>query len=538
MADGDAPPSPPDSYNFSHIRFALNEAAHVDEKGEDSDEQLPKVTEATIIRRFLFFGTTGPIYHASGRELTCKTATALTDIIKDGKGSLILEEPLHDWNRFDFSPGFFAFALCARAKYFPRGDLSKGPAKKYNEYLEDLQKAALDNLNKVCKFPKQLFEFMSYAKHIMKEANPTASWDTVIAKAIANWYYQRNVLVFARMMTIRKVYGFTHRDLVRLAHVDAEKTGEKALLFDHLFHYAVYGKFDLKKNDEDYKPSNKRTRIKLLQRHAEFCELPIDDDHLNEAVDMILKYNFTEEQVPMVTKVLQMAALKLLDEDAENKDFINWVAGQIADENKLHPLSVVLIADQYNSGRNLKATQSWNPNPKISDAFNLTYEKCFYGAKPSTDLRYLLVFDVSNAMNKLTEAALETVYFGRESEITNTELDNTMNLDQVVEKMENLAPNSAKRVNGAAPMEWALAQKKEFDVFIGSIKNGQTARDVSKALKIYRKEMNLPKAKLITMDVLSKKLNIADGYDAGMLDIVGLNQDVPKVIKSFAMDKV
>ena len=58
------------------------------------------------------------------------------------------------------------------------------------------------------------------------------------------------------------------------------------------------------------------------------------------------------------------------------------------------------------------------------------------------------------------------------------------------------------------------------------------------AMKKYRKEMNLPNAKLIVMGMASNKFTIADPTDRNMLDVVGFDSGVPEIIRSFVLDKI
>jgi 60 kDa SS-A/Ro ribonucleoprotein len=60
----------------------------------------------------------------------------------------------------------------------------------------------------------------------------------------------------------------------------------------------------------------------------------------------------------------------------------------------------------------------------------------------------------------------------------------------------------------------------------------------TKALQRYRKEMNMPHAKLVVLAFSVTEFSIADPDDPGMMDIAGLDSAVPRIIREFALGRL
>ncbi|CAH2243811.1 jg12723 [Pararge aegeria aegeria] len=119
------------------------------------------------------------------------------------------------------------------------------------------------------------------------------------------------------------------------------------------------------------------------------------------------------------------------------------------------------------------------------------------------------------------------------------------------------------RVQLDAPIEWAAKNNENFDVFIHMVDRttrymelDRTARGGRgsggrygpppaenkelidhcpvRALERYR-DKAVRKAKLIVMSLASHRLETTDGSHEGILDIVGVDEHVPKVMDAFVL---
>ncbi|CAK1548205.1 unnamed protein product [Leptosia nina] len=120
------------------------------------------------------------------------------------------------------------------------------------------------------------------------------------------------------------------------------------------------------------------------------------------------------------------------------------------------------------------------------------------------------------------------------------------------------------RVQMDAPIEWANKMNEKFDVFINMIDRPSRylELDVSlrggrgpggrfgpppaqvkeladhcpvRALERYRVKAEKPEAKLIVMSLASHRVGTSDGSHQGVLDIVGIDEHVPKVMDAFVL---
>lgn len=119
------------------------------------------------------------------------------------------------------------------------------------------------------------------------------------------------------------------------------------------------------------------------------------------------------------------------------------------------------------------------------------------------------------------------------------------------------------RVQLDAPIEWANKNKKKIDVFINMVdrtsrfleldpsnrggrgpggKYGPPPPPASnladhcpvRTLQRYRRQQGLPNSKLIMMSLASHRVRTSDGNEEGILDIVGIDEHVLKVMDAFA----
>ena len=92
----------------------------------------------------------------------------------------------------------------------------------------------------------------------------------------------------------------------------------------------------------------------------------------------------------------------------------------------------------------------------------------------------------------------------------------------------------------AQPMLYALENKIPVDVFIVYTDSETWVGDVHpyQAVQDYRKEMNIPDAKLIVCAMSSSGFTIAHPDDPGMLDIVGFDSSAPQIIAQFAQQRL
>eukprot|EP00122_Pirum_gemmata_P010689 Pgem_evm1s9891 len=230
-------------------------------------------------------------------------------------------------------------------------------------------------------------------------------------------------------------------------------------------------------------------------------------------------------------------------------------------KSKIHPIAILIALTTYKKGSSIQdhghSSSKWCPVPVIVSALDSSYYLAFQNIQP-TNRRFLLALDVSGSMTascsgtsvlscRTASAALAMVtartekkhhFVGFSHKLVNMSINSSMSLSEV-EKVISAIPMGG--TNCSEPMLYALKQKIEVDVFIVFTDSETQYRNItpSDALKLYRKEMNLPETKMIVFGMTSNNFTIADPDDPFMLDIAGFDASAPDdYLYSFEIPRV
>jgi 60 kDa SS-A/Ro ribonucleoprotein len=109
-----------------------------------------------------------------------------------------------------------------------------------------------------------------------------------------------------------------------------------------------------------------------------------------------------------------------------------------------------------------------------------------------------------------------------------------MRLDHALSKVSNL---SFGGTDCALPMLYATDRRMDVDVFVVLTDSETWAGGVHpvQALRDYREKRGRA-AKLIVVGMVSNGFSIADPNDAGMMDVVGFDTNVPSLMADFATE--
>ncbi|CAK5095476.1 unnamed protein product [Meloidogyne enterolobii] len=309
-----------------------------------------KVSDLTRVRRFLILGTEGGTYYVTEQKLTMDNMEALIDIIKRGKGGMILREivsislagrsPKQD-------PLLFALALCARYNVRDRKsllqksgeydlekallsnteDFTSDEMKKFDLYLYKLQQTAFRMVTKVCRIPTHLFMFVKYCELIAKATGEEhTGWGRAMRKCIAEWYLQKSPMELALHITkYPSRESWSHRDLLRLSHPMAssnnkELANSQTLVYDQIFHYACKGSLfyfclifpklgDFNPQKSIIVESEGANETPLLKKSR--CDYGL--------TEQMIKYANDSVALEFIRKVMEMSKLKSDNEDDEKR---------------------------------------------------------------------------------------------------------------------------------------------------------------------------------------------------------------------------
>lgn len=489
-----------------------------------------EITPWQRLDRFLILGTEGGSYNISEQKLTEANAITLVSLIKsDGEKVVARIVEISDSGRAPKNdPAIFALALAAAY-----GDVPT-------------RQAAFAAVPKVCRTGTHLFQFVA-------EAEGVRGWGRGMRKAIQRWYNQTPIddLTY-QAIKYQQRGGWSHRDLLRLAHpkpltvehkalykwiVDGEVTAENARL----------QAFEQLKTTRNVKQAVRLITDHRMPREVVPTEL-LTEAKIWEALMESMPMTAMVRNLANMTRVglLQMksAATKKVVEQLSNPDRLK--------RSRIHPIALLLAHATYSVGRGMRGQNTWAPIPSIVDALEEAFYKAFEFVEP-TDQRYLLGLDVSGSMSMCTVAgtplsacaastAMAMVTMQTEPYCMPMAFADQFRAIPLTKRMrlsDAMLHTQAVNFGGtdcALPMEYARKHKLEIDTFVVYTDNETWSGRIhpAQALMEYRQTMGIP-AKLVVMGMCSNGFSIANPADPGMLDVVGFDASVPQALREFVL---
>jgi len=505
----------------------------------------------TRLERFLILGSEGGSYYASERALTRENAAAVElCLAEDGQRAVqTLIDISHSGRAPKNDPALFVLALAAASED------------------EATRRAAFDALPRIARTGTHLFQFA-------EAVGTLRGWGRGLRNAIARWYLQMDIDRLAlQAVKYKQREGWTHRDLLRLAHPtpEAEDTSRRAL-FDWICGRPV---------ETAALPllAQAAGRVSQLEETAAVAALVRESGLPREAVPTQF---LTEGAVwdalladmplmAMVRSLNRMTAVGLLTDNGSATDHVVRALGnaEALAKARVHPLALLVALKTYANGRGLRGSLAWRPIQRIVDALDRAFYQAFELVEP-TGARLLLALDVSGSMARgqvagapltpreasaamalvtaATEPSWQAVAFSAEGPnayqsdeskragwsmgLTPLTISPDHRLDQVVGQLSRMALGGT---DCALPMLYARDRRIPVDVFVIYTDSETWAGAVHpvEALRSYRTVMSIP-AKLIVVGMVSNGFSIADPNDGGMLDVVGFDTATPALISDFA----
>lgn len=490
------------------------------------------------LRRFLILGSEGGSYYATQGTLTAENASGtmrcitldglrvvkeVVEISKSGRA------PKND-------PALFALALCA----------SKGD--------DSTRREALQALPQVARTGTHLFHFAAFA-------DAQRGWGRGLRNAIANWYGSqeaKNLAYGAIKYQARD--GWSHRDLLRLSHPTPKNEAQGIM-----YHWMTQGWPGVGEQEHPVAEVAQIwafERIKRASSEAEAASLIVQFRLPREAVptqflNSPLVWEALLQDMPMTALIRNLATLTRIGLLSPLSKTAKKVVAQLGDADRLrkarvHPIAVLSALRTYANGRGVRGSNTWKPVSSVVDALDAAFYTSFGNLTPSNQ-RHVLALDVSGSMScgeiagvagltpregsaamALVTGAVEknVEYVAFSDHLVPVNLGRRMRLDAVLKQLGAIPMGGT---DCALPMQWALKNKVETDVFVVYTDSetwfGKT--HPVQALAKYRQEMGMA-AKLIVVGMVSNGFSIADPKDGGMLDVVGFDTAAPQLMSDFA----
>ncbi len=495
------------------------------------------------LERFLILGSEGGSYYATEQVLTVENAQAvLRAIAADGVRAVERIVAVSDGGRAPRNdPALFALALAASAS-----DLAT-------------RRAALAVLPRVARTSAHLLQFAALVE-------TTRGWGRALRRAVGAWYDAQPAERLAyQLVKYRQRGGWSHRDLLRLAHPETVDPARKALL-----------EWVCRGTDSDALPPIVRAVMALGGAETAEAVAALIRAHdlprevvATEWLNNVLVWEALLERMPLTALVRSLAKLTAVGAIRPLGDSLPTVLSALGDAERitrarLHPLAILLALRTYARGIGDRGALRWEPVPAVVDALNAAFYTAFRAVEP-TGRRLLLALDVSGSMasggiagssltpreasaamalmTAATEANTHVVAFaagedgryggmyGGTARMLPVTLSPSMRLDDAVRAVSGLPFGGT---DCALPMLYALERNIPVDGFVVYTDSETWAGAVHpvQALRLYRERTGIP-AKLVVVGLVSNGFSIADPEDAGMLDVVGFDAAAPAVIADF-----
>jgi 60 kDa SS-A/Ro ribonucleoprotein len=498
------------------------------------------------LRRFLVLGVDGGTYYAAERELTKANAEVVLEWARNRSSQLVDEVVSISTSGRAPRNNAALFSLAAAAAL---GD-AEG------------RKAALAALPKVARTGTHLFVFAGYIEQFR-------GWGRGLRRAVADWYLSKPVDAVAyQAVKYRQREGWSHRDLLRLAH-PATAEAERKQLFDWICGRSDDGPALVEGFRQAQSATTAREWVAILDRYPSLSWEMLPDPALGEA-DVWSK--LIGNGVPQTALMRQLPRLTRLGLLAPMSDTLEVVVRQLTDRDRLlkarvHPVNILVAGRTYASGASARGQSSWEPVGRVIDALDAAFYTAFAAVQPANK-QTLLALDVSGSMTvaisglpvtaREVSAALALVTAATEPKtsmvgftaasggarsgmfrrsvdlngIAPLSISPRQRLDDVLKSISGLPFG---RTDCALPMLWATANKVKVDTFVIYTDNETWAGSVHphQALRQYRDWSGID-ARLAVVALTATDFTIADPADPGMLDIAGFDSALPTLLTDFS----
>lgn len=508
-----------------------------------------EVDKWTRLHRFLILGTEGGTYYAGERTLTIESANAVIECLaEDGVRVVDTAVEISDSGRAPKNdPAIFVMALAMSPKFADTRT----------------RQIAADGVanRRVIRIATHMFKWQRDLKNLR-------GYGRLARKASAGWYNNmlHDDLVY-QLVKYRQRVGWTHRDVLRMAHPVPENAQRSAL-----YKWVTSGEFDY-----DLLSGSKIEGMLLAQGDVDKSGL----------IKTITDYGLTWEMIPnkwlkdadvwaallprmpmtaMMRNLSNMTRAGLIAPMSEAASFASEkLNSEAVLKQRVHPLNILVAMRTYASGRGFRGTTTWSPVGQVVDALDGAFYHAFGNITP-TNKRWMLALDVSGSMNhsinkmpltaREASAAMSLVTARTESKyvvtvfseagtdlmrgsrkawltpgISSWDISPRVRLDDLVNRTSRLG---FAGTDCALPMLYALKKKWEIDVFAIYTDNESWSGDIhpAQALEKYRQEMGID-SKMVVVAMTADKYSIADPNDPGMLDVVGFDTAAPEVMSQF-----
>jgi 60 kDa SS-A/Ro ribonucleoprotein len=498
--------------------------------------------------RFLILGSEGGSYYATERALTRANAEATARCIEaDGPRAVARIVEISDGGRAAKNdPALLALAMAAAAED------------------EATRRAAFAALPQVARIGTHLFHFAAFMQ-------AQRGWGRAARKAVADWYAGLPAGKLAyQAIKYQSRDGWSHRDLLRLAHPVAADESQNAVY--HWITQGWPGVGDAPHPDEAlhliwaFERAKRATSAEEVAQLIRTYRLPREAVPTQWLTERAV-WGALLDNMPLTALIRNLATMTRVGLLAPMSEAVDKVSAALADRARLkaariHPVAVLSALVTYQAGQGARGHGEWEPVAQVVDALNDAFYAAFANVTPA-GRRIVLALDVSGSMGmgaivgvpgltpRVGSAAMALVTAATERRhilvgftsgsypsrfggtgLTPLNISPRQRLDDAVRAVSELPFGGT---DCALPMQWALEKGIAADAFVIYTDSETWAGTIhpSQALQLYRERTGIP-ARLVVVAMVANEFSIADPNDAGMLDVVGFDTAAPELISAFA----
>lgn len=485
----------------------------------------------TRLRRFLILGSEGGAYYVNERKLTFENVKNVQDLARTD-GVRLVEEVVAI-SKAGRAPKNDP-ALYALATAISLGD-------------KETKRAAAEALPEVARIGTHLYHFVSYAETMR-------GWGRTMRWAVSNWYDKNPEQLALQAIKYRQRDGWSHRDLLRLAHPTTENH-DLAVLYGWMA-----GKHT-SENDNDLsglvhafeaaQRAKTPAETAALVRQYGLPREALLTEHLNEKDVWAAMLEKGMPVMAMLRNLATMTRNGILDSLEYRGIVLSAFDNQEAiTKSRLHPMSILIGMTTYAQGHGERGGNTWSPIASVVDVLDSAFYKAFGNVEP-TGKRILIGIDASGSMNGgsiagapgmtpvkaamaqalvfvATEREVETVLF--DTSYSTFPLSARQRLDDVVRRH----PGHGRGTDVSLPFAYAIDKGREVDAFI-LLTDFQTwagYRHPAQALDAYRKRSGI-QARCASIAMVSYSTTTSDPKDPLSFESVGFDTATPTLISEF-----
>jgi len=496
-----------------------------------------QITPQQQLERFLLIGSEGGTFYTGEQKLTEDNAKTIIAMIKNGVEGERVVSTVARFIQQNRAPKIdtclFVLALCATY-----GD-------------EETKRITYNLMPGLCKTATHLFTFVS-------QVNQLRGWSAGLRRAVANWYTQKNDNQLAyQLVKYRNRSGFTHKDVLRLAHPKALTTSQNTL-----FQYAV-GKIENTCSNENLPGIINAFETAMSNGQC------VNSGTIDVTIELIKEFNLTWEMIPtemlnnrliltaLLDKMPTTAMIRNLNRFAKagmttglsdtTKTIVSKLTKEAIEKSGIHPVNLVNSMKTYASGRGDKSDNTWPVNQNIVDALNDAYEYALKNVTP-TGKSILVALDVSGSMNStVSKTNMTATQLGAVLAVTFAKTETNVEIigfDTAVRQI-NLGRRTAieqavkATTNGggtdcAQAFAHGLSTKNKYDAIVILTDNETWAgpRHGITLLQEYRNKVNKD-VKVIEIAMVSNPHSTMPENDPNVLRAVGFDSSLVQVVNEF-----